>query len=345
MRSATQLVGSSWPEADALFRSDPRFLGTDDAYSVPLSSSRTLWLFGDSFIGDGVNTRRESAAFIRNSIGIMEGQDPASATISFHWKPGPEAFFAVEGPTWLWPLHGARAGGALLLFFMLVRPAQEGGTGGIEEWREHGIFGFFNVFGWTAIRVENPDDDPQDWRSSFVAPMEPSRVVLGASAIAHNEWLYMYGWDEAMSIYVARISLDLTDAHPFESLQWWDGHEWGRHHDPVPVADEGTTEFTVHRLGGRFCMTAIPTAEPRSLAMRWASRPEGPWSPWSVAFTPEESPRADAFAYAGKAHPQLKGADIVATYASIAACDITLKDDSLYYPRFVRLQQKTEGAE
>ena len=48
--------------------------------------------------------------------------------------------------------------------------------------------------------------------------------------------------------------------------------------------------------------------------------------------------KAGAFVYAGKAHPELTGAPLVATYASNAFDFATVVADmSLYYPRFVRL--------
>jgi hypothetical protein len=44
--------------------------------------------------------------------------------------------------------------------------------------------------------------------------------------------------------------------------------------------------------------------------------------------------------YAGKGHPQLSGDGLVCTYAQIALkCDRTLDDETLYYPRFVRVDR------
>ena len=48
--SSDLLHAEPWPEADALFRSDPRWLGADDAYSVDLGGRRVLWLFADTFV-------------------------------------------------------------------------------------------------------------------------------------------------------------------------------------------------------------------------------------------------------------------------------------------------------
>src|SRR5262245_25248473 len=43
----------AWPEADALFRQDPRWLGADAALTVDLGGDRVLWLFGDTFVAKG----------------------------------------------------------------------------------------------------------------------------------------------------------------------------------------------------------------------------------------------------------------------------------------------------
>lgn len=335
--------GAAWPEADALFRKDPRWLGGDDGYSVPLGPGRTLWLFGDTFIGDGAGPDRARAHFVRNSIGIMTGTDPASATIAFAWGDDPGSpFFDVPAPDWLWPLDGTRIGDRLLLFFMLVRPAQADGTGGIEDWRAHGPLGFFDVSGWTAILVDNPDDDPVSWRWSLAAPLVPAAIVLGAAVLHDGARIYLYGWDAARRIVVGRLTPDQAARAAFAEIEWWCGDAWASHGAPTPIIEDGTTEFTVHRRSpAALCMTAAHGVAPGSIVLRAAPAPEGPWSEPARAFTPTVRP--GAFAYAGKAHPHLAGADLVATYASIASADVTLQDHDLYYPRFARLTFEDPG--
>ena len=74
-----------------------------------------------------------------------------------------------------------------------------------------------------------------------------------------------------------------------------------------------------------------------SVSVRRGVAPEGPWSQPTRVFTPKVA--GDVLVYAGKAHPQLAGADLVCTYAQIGTkADRTLDDESLYYPRFVRVR-------
>ncbi|MGH9529142.1 MAG: hypothetical protein ACRD2S_04400, partial [Terriglobales bacterium] len=37
------------------------WLGADDAYSIPLASSKSLWLFGDTFVGNSDTKLRSQA--------------------------------------------------------------------------------------------------------------------------------------------------------------------------------------------------------------------------------------------------------------------------------------------
>jgi hypothetical protein len=67
-----------------------------------------------------------------------------------------------------------------------------------------------------------------------------------------------------------------------------------------------------------------------TMALRTAPAPEGPWSGPESFFRPPESEEGDTDVYAGKAHPGLTGADIVATYVPA----------SLYFPRFVKVSYR-----
>ena len=46
------------------------WLGADDAYSIPLGPDRSLWLFGDTFVGTpATKLRSDAKTMVRNSIG------------------------------------------------------------------------------------------------------------------------------------------------------------------------------------------------------------------------------------------------------------------------------------
>src|SRR5512138_3482529 len=75
-------------DADALFHQDPRWLGGDGAYSIDLGGARSLWLFGDSFIATSQALTRRESTMVRNSVAVMTGRDPLTATMEFAWRDG-----------------------------------------------------------------------------------------------------------------------------------------------------------------------------------------------------------------------------------------------------------------
>jgi hypothetical protein len=77
--------------------------------------------------------------------------------------------------------------------------------------------------------------------------------------------------------------------------------------------------------------------------VREAPRPEGPWTERREVFRIPEAARRDAIVYAGKAHPELEaGRDLALTYMSNSSGlgPEIFSDESLYYPRFVRIRQQ-----
>src|SRR5262245_31271393 len=117
---APHCSGELWPEADALFHRDKRWIGGDGAYSVDLGQERVLWLFGDSFNAQTTEGGRRDSVMVRNSVAIQTGYDPSRAFLQFSWREEdkkPASFLPEEGATWFWPAHGIRLDDVLLLFF------------------------------------------------------------------------------------------------------------------------------------------------------------------------------------------------------------------------------------
>jgi hypothetical protein len=347
-----------WPEADRLFRSNPLWLGSDDAYSIPLPGDRTLWLFGDTFVAPQAGADRRECHFVRNSIGIQEGRDPVSASIGFHWGDGsiPTDFFVVE-TGWLWPLHGLLIDGKLLLFFMKVRSPRPSSGGldktassaehrpleaaGIEEWVDSDSLSFFDVYGWGAFMVHNPNDAPDQWKKEELpTPTNDLGIVLGAGVLLEDDWLYMWGWTQERDGYLARVTSEDASRGDLSRLEWLSGDDWlGKPEQGAVALPHAQTEFTVHRLSsGLLGNVQAMGLDPADLTIRWAKDAAGPWTEPEVLYRIPESERPNVIAYAGKAHPHLEGADLVLTYASNGdSADITLEDSSIYYPRFVKV--------
>jgi len=334
-----------WPEADTLFRRDPKWMGGDGAYSVDLGQGRVLWLFGDSFVATGAARVREQSVLVRNSVGVQQGYDPSQATIAFSWKSDaqgrPASFFAEpSADQWLWPGTGLRLDDRLLLFFYRVGKTRDG-------------LGFENLR-WQAAWIENPDDPPPDWRMTLVEPPpNPWGLFAGAGGARRSDsggggdFVTVYAVQEpSHDLFLARFSFEAAHRGDLSHPEWWAGDARGfvaqesLGEPPTVVAESSGTEFSVAREPtlGRELLFEARGFGAADLFVRLAARPEGPFAYPQKVYHPPESDRANTLVYAGKAHPELAGAQVVATYASNSFDFATLVADmSLYYPRFVRL--------
>jgi hypothetical protein len=334
--SSDLIRAEPWPEADALFRSDPEWLGSDGAYSIDLGDGRVLWLFGDTFLSTSfLNTRRLSK-MIRNSVGIQTGYDPSAASMAFHWRTAgekPRAFFPEDDGTWFWPGHGIALEGRLIIFLVATRATSYG-------------LGFEHV-GWRAVSIAHSERPPSEWRLEWLdTPQSSFGLVVSGSVIEMGEYVIAFSVLEPdHTIHVVRWPVAQAMEGDLSRPQWWAGEEagWVVQQDllerPAPLFSEGQTEFTVHYepLLDRFLEIQTVSFGQADLGFRLADAPTGPWTPARRFYRPEEWTTSGVLIYAAKAHPHLAGADLVLTYATIATPYARLvRRRDLYCPRFLR---------
>ena len=331
----------AWKAADKLFRGDPCWVGGDGAYSVDLGKGRFLWLFGDSLIDPTGSHSRKSAGvkMIGNSVAIQTGSDPATAKIRYYWKTArdrsPAAFFPDRGRERFWPGDGIRIRDHLLLFLMRVKTIP-GGLG-------------FEVCGWDAVLIRNPDDAPPDWKMTWLeTPSNNLHVIVGSAGVLRDGgFVYAFGSKEpgGASAYFVRWPESEGRNGNLLHAQWWDGRGWSgkepeENNAAATVLRGAGSEFTVHRdpETGKFVMIHSAGFGPADIVMREAARPQGPWSAPERLYRPPEARIPRIMIYQAKAHPGLTGADLVLTY-STNSLDIKnlFEEEDIYYPRFVRV--------
>jgi hypothetical protein len=110
----------------------------------------------------------------------------------------------------------------------------------------------------------------------------------------------------------------------------------------------GATEFSIghaRNFGGWIQVQSLGFGK-TPLVYRFAGSLAGPWSGPRDLYQPDLGDIAGLLIYAGKAHPHLAGADLVATYATNSLDPETLfDDDAVYYPRFVRVDFGPAGTQ
>ena len=325
-------TGAAWPEADKLFHSDPRWLGADAAFSIDLGGGRVLWMFGDTFIARKPGDTRTTAAFVHNTVAIQDGYDPSRASIKFYWRTGnngPTEMFPSERKVWMWPSSGIRIGGALILF-----------CGRVAADHSKNSLGFRGV-GWTAYRVSNPDDEPTAWMLNKVSE-DRGDLTMASAVLREGSFVYLLGdMGDQHDLYLARLSVDAVAKSKLRGLEWWSGNDWQTNAQlRRPLVREAGSESSLQRdpRGQGFLEINSQGFGATDIVMRHAPRLEGPWSEPQKIYRPPESDAPDAFVYAGKSHSELKGADLVLTYAANGDDKKLATDMSLYFPRFAQVE-------
>lgn len=336
------------PVWNAKFAGKKGWIGGDGAYSVVLSERRILWLFGDTLLGEVKKGGRAGAAMVNNTIGVQTGRgdDAVLRFVSGTNQEGkPAALWTpADGKGWFWPQAAVRIGKRLFLFLPQI-----------EKTKEEGAFGFRHVGQWLAV-VDNPDDEPKQWRMKQqklpFALFEKQRARSWGSALLRVDGqVYIYGYEERekqlggrrlVAARVAAEKLDDLTAWRFRSADGWSE----KPADSAPLADGLATEFSVSRLPNRkqYAMVYTENGLSDRIVARFADAPAGPWSaPLLVYKCPEMAKDKGVFCYAAKAHGwAAENDDLFVSYCTNTWDFAGLfRDANAYRPKCVRITLKS----
>ncbi len=334
------------PEYNALFYNEKGWTGADASYSVALADNVTLWLYGDTWIGDIVNGKHKDATMVNNSIALQRGKEPSTATVKFYWRRTeegkPAAFIRpTDGVGWFWIFDGIVADGKLYLFLMQIIKSGE-----------KGVFGFKHIGTWLG-EVENPHNEPLEWRiRQYKIPYgrySKNGLFFGSAVMRDGDFVYIYGgsedWDKGMSgrgMIVARVPYNkMAD---FEQWRFFSDGKWGADIAGISELFDGTaTEYSVCYQPALKKYVTIYTecGMSKNIMMRLAPTPVGPWSSACKIYEcPEYNWHKTYFCYAAKGHPEISAGDeLIITYVC-NSMDFwqMVKDARIYWPRFLRIK-------
>jgi len=335
--------------------------GGDAAYTIALSSAKTLWLFGDSFIGKISGNRRVRPVMINNAAAWQQLE--SSAPLRFFWqdKSGkPAALLMPElANSYFWPGDGALIESRLYIFCKRI----------VDDPHTTGPF----AFSWTGddiVQIANPHDEPPSWRVRTLAlPGGEVKLHLGAACLQEGKYLYVFGvLDETKEskkrpVVLARIhtsklaSLDLSGFEYLSRQIDENGNEipdcltWSN--QPlhlVTLFDDGAPEFTVSSVPGAHGYFAVysPNGLSKKIALRWAERPDGPWSDPVEFFDIPEAAEKNVLCYGAKNHPELSPElTLTVTYCcNPGELSAHVRRPYLYFPKAIKVllkQRKTQS--
>ena len=338
--------GRAFVEAESLFHADPRWLGADAALTVPLSEGRILWLFGDTFVAISNDHVRSQSEMVRNTVAIQTGNDPCTASITFHWRQdddgSPASYFPEHGEQWYWPGHGIRLVEGPLVIFLYAVVATPG---------QH--LGFASRSYAVAI-IDNPETSPDTWNVRIVDAVPSAFDAIPATAVIRdgaNIVAVAIRQEGTHAGALVRYQVSSLAQGDVRTAEWWADNARGwvpasqlGDSGPQFVLDDAGAECSLHwdARTRSFIHIASYGFGATTIGLRTAPALTGPWGSPVVVYRPPESDDIRPFVYAAKAHPELVGpdpADLVVTYAtnSFEFSDLFTQPgaSSLYWPRFV----------
>ncbi len=309
------------------------WLGGDAAYSVPLSDSQTLWLFGDSFVGRPSQPDRTGSHFIHNSVAIGRCERGGRWSIRYFWgsrEDGtPGAFLernAEEG--WWWLFDGFVHDDRLHLGLLEVEISEPRGLLSMP----------FQFTGMQLARIANYRSTPSRWKVELISLTGDLDALLPSAMVVEGPYLYIFAFldrdAESYPRVLARLRLeDLERASESAGVaveylagdgSWKPGFDVA---DARILMDDNATEMSVRFHPGTGLWLALynypdtppefPDAPPSGRVwLRTAHAIEGPWSERSLLFRiPELEPDfaggtdPNTACYAAKEHPQFSGSN------------------------------------
>ena len=324
------------------------WLGSDAGESIVLSPERTLWLFGDTFIGPLSNgVRVAGAPMINSTIAIQDRTRPPLDGMTFYWKEKngkPSSFFPHQAGTpgdYYWVTKGLLLKGELFLFAWAI-------AGDAAQ----GLYGW-SIAGTALIRVPNPSDPPDRWvQKAFTLEVGDDKNFISALHL-EQPYLYLYGTVKPRQTAVARILADdLVAGKRTEAYEYWvngpGGPRWSRQAtNCVPQFLPVNTECSVHYEPDWKLYTCFTydVMDPR-IFLTTAKAVTGPWSKPEPVYTFPEHNRFSfpVMCYAVRQHPELstRPGEVILSYASNVSNSekelFTVEGKDVYVHRFVRAQ-------
>jgi uncharacterized protein DUF5005 len=331
------LLNNSTVRFDSIFYqkfqlSKPGFTGGDGVYSVALKDGRSVWIFGDTFIGEVTNEQtreKTNPMYIRNCF-VVQNEDQM---ITVH-KGKPEEFKSVMIPNeigiegknerdiWFWPGDGFEYKNELNVFVSKFHQKTD------DMWG-------FEFLETELVRFSLPDI--VEIGKMKIPYSKEIGVHFGHAVLETKEYLYIYGLGNGKP-YVARTTYENlnTQWEFFTGTNWVDDVKLAQ-----PMIDfDGSEQFSISKINNQYVFVSQFGKLSKEVYSFISSTPFGPWTNKKLLFeTPIDESNKNLFTYNALAHPQFtENNELLISYNTNS---FELQDHfvnaGIYKPRFMRV--------
>ena len=304
------------------------FTGSDGAISIPVGKDTSVWIFGDSFMGEVVDNRRDSLAspLIYGNI-FVELAGGKARTICGGTPENPSAVVpcdSINGKQAVyWPHHGFVRNGILHTYMIKI-------VFDPELW--------FYTDGLSYIRLRLPEYEIID--QTEVSSFNANKIWYGWGFFEQDGYYYTYGGSQDRDLFIARGRLADDRLCCWE---YFDGNTWSP--DPAKARKlDGldvkiSTQFSVFPYNDKYILlTQDGDSLSDDIYSFVADSPTGPWYNKKLLYSAPEPKENDAlYSYNAMAHPQYSrdGKLLVSYCINSKKPELLWQDASIYRPRFL----------
>ena len=325
---------SSQVSIDSAFNSQIRkvnggWVAGDATFSFSLLEQKTLWLFGDSFIGTVKpdNSLASGAKMIRNCAVLQDGDSMRAIFGGTFQNPISFVTSSNDNADWFWPEHGLIENDTLKIFFSEFVLAS--GPAGFNFKYKAAVLARFTYPGIALIDLTK------------IPYYDINGVCYGNSVLVENGYTYIFGRKETDTVYhiayphIARVPVGNMLA-PWE---FYNGVSWSA----APAETQKISvvavsqQYGVFKLNKKYVVVNQEIWFSSKIYSYTSNLPQGPWSNKVLLYT-TPLPYANTFTYNAFPHPQFnEDGKLLISYNSNGNFTDIFKNVEVYRPRFIRV--------
>ena len=293
--------------------------GGDATYSIALPDGRTLWMFGDTFLGTvNPDRSRPGSPLARNTFVIQDGQELTTLV-----KSDGSAFVSPPNSSWwYWPVDGTVYNDTLQIILSAFRST---GEPGIFSFEYASIdLALFTLPDVTLISIAQRIPDPT--------------IAFGSCVVEGEDYIYIYGAETDGLNKFANVAR-AADGDLRNEWEYYDGANWVTDLDAsARLMNDVSEQFAVFQQDGKFYMITHHHIFGDEIFIWNAPRPEGPWGNQRTVYcTPETE--GDRWTYNAFAHPQFTENDQLLVSYNINSFNFQdlFRNADYYRPYFIRI--------